>query len=121
MATPAKTVYVFGWYLIALAIALILAPNTILNLFGIPSTSEPWIRVVGLLAGVVGYYYLRASAAGFSEFFAWTVPVRIFALLFFCALVVLKLAPAVLVLFGVIDTLGAGWTWLAIRNSAPRA
>jgi hypothetical protein len=121
MTTSAKTVRIFGWYLLALSAALIVAPNVLLGLFGVPATNEVWIRVAGMLAGIVGYYYLRASAAGFGEFIAWTVPARISVLVFFCAFVALGLAPPILILFGVVDAAGAAWTWLAIRRSSARA
>ncbi len=34
-----------------------LAPNILLTTVGMPETAEVWIRVVGLLAGVLGVYY----------------------------------------------------------------
>ena len=117
MTTPAKTVLIFGWYLLALGAVLIIAPNVLLGLFGVPATNEVWIRVAGMLAGIIGYYYMRASATGFNEFIAWTVPARISVLVFFCAFVALELAPPILILFGAIDTAGAVWTWLAIRRT----
>lgn len=121
MTAPAKTVRIFGWYLLALSATLLIVPNVLLGLFSVPTTNEVWIRVAGMLAGIIGYYYLRASATGFSEFIAWTVPARISVLVFFCAFVVLGLAPPILVLFGAVDAAGAGWTWLAIRRQSSRA
>ncbi len=121
MTTPAKTIRIFGWYLLALSAALIIVPNLLLGLFGVAATNEVWIRVAGMLAGIIGYYYLRASATGFSEFFAWTVPVRLSVLAFFCAFVALKLAPPILIFFGAVDAAGAAWTWLAIRRPSARA
>jgi len=50
MSKAAFTVKAFGVYLVLLGIALVLVPNLLLGLFGIPSTSEVWIRVVVLLA-----------------------------------------------------------------------
>lgn len=120
MATPATTVRIFGIYLLALAGALIVAPNVLLGLFGFAATTEVWIRVVGMLVGLLGYYYLRAAAAGFSAFFAWTVPARFTVLGFFAAFVALGFAPPVLLLFGVIDAAAALWTWLAIRRAGVR-
>jgi len=121
VTTPATTIRVFAVYLLALAAALMVAPNTFLGWFGVPPTTDVWVRVVGMLAGFLGYYYLRITAAGLSEFYAWTVPVRISVLAFFGAFVVLGLAPPVLLVFAVVDAAGALWTWLAIRQAAPRA
>jgi hypothetical protein len=117
MVTPAVTLRVFSWYLFVLAAALILVPNHLLGLFGIPATTDVWIRVVGMLVGCLAFYYLRASQAALETFIAWTVPARLSVLLFFGAFVALGLAPAALILFGVVDALAALWTWRAFRRS----
>jgi glycopeptide antibiotics resistance protein len=121
MASPATTIRVFGIYLLALAAALMVAPNAFLGLFGVPETTDVWVRVVGMLAGFLGYYYLRAVAAGMSELYAWTVPARMSVLAFFGAFVALGLAPPSLLLFAAVDAAAAVWTWLAIRQAAARA
>lgn len=121
MPTPAMTVRVFSLYLFGLAAVLIFLPNVLLGLFGVPATTEVWVRVVGMMAGFLGYYYWRASSAGFSEFYAWTIPVRLSVLVFFAAFVALDLAPPILLLFGAVDAAGAIWTLLAMRRASPRA
>lgn len=117
MMTPAVTLRVFAYYLFALSAALILAPNTLLGFFGIPATTDVWIRVVGMLVGCLAFYYVRASHARLDAFYAWTVPARISVLLFFGVFVGLGLAPRALLLFGAVDALAALWTWLALRRS----
>jgi hypothetical protein len=99
----------------------VLAPNPFLGWFGVAATTDVWVRVVGMLAGFLGYYYLRASTAGLGEFYAWTVPVRISVLAFFGAFVALGLAPVALLFFGAVDAAGACWTWLAIRKARIQA
>jgi uncharacterized protein YjeT (DUF2065 family) len=67
MSAAAASILAFGIYLVALGTGLLLAPNGMLALFGRPSTSEPWLRVVGLVALVLGTYYAaaaRRSSAG---------------------------------------------------------
>ena len=76
MNKAALSVRVFGIYLIVLGAWLLLAPNVLLRLFGMAATDEVWIRVVGMLVGFLGTYYVRAAAARFTPFFAWTIPVR---------------------------------------------
>lgn len=117
MATPALTVRIFGGYLIVLGAVLMVAPNILLGLFGIAPVTDVWIRVVGMLVGFLGVYYLLAAAAGLTSFLAWTVPVRLSVFLFFGAFVLLQLAPPVLLAFAVVDAVGAIWTWLALRRS----
>ena len=98
MVTPAVTLRVFAYYLFALSAALMCAPNTLLGFFGIPATTDVWIRVVGMLVGCLAFYYVRASHARLDAFYAWTV-------------------PRALLLFGAVDALAALWTWLALRRS----
>lgn len=117
MTPAARSIQVFGAYLLLLGATLIAVPNLLLAVFGIPPTEEVWIRVVGMLAGILGVYYLRAASAGLTAFFGWTVPVRLSVPVFFAAFVALGLAPAVLLLFGAVDAAGALWTWSALKRN----
>lgn len=119
MTSPAFTVRCFGVYLLLLGAVLLVLPNTLLALFHVATTSEVWIRVVGMLVVFLGYYYVRAASAGLSTFFSWTVPVRLSVLAFFGIFVAVGVAPATLLLFAVADAAGALWTWAAIRRSRP--
>jgi hypothetical protein len=118
MSPAARSIQIFGLYLLALSLTLLLAPNLLLQTFGLPLTHDVWIRVVGMLVAFLGVYYLRAAATGLTAFFAWTVPVRASVLLFFGAFVALGFASPMLMLFAVVDALGAGWTWWALRRDA---
>lgn len=51
----------FGIYLIGLALVLMTIPNTLLAVFGIASTQENWIRVVGMLSGRIGVIDLAGA------------------------------------------------------------
>jgi hypothetical protein len=119
MAKPAFTIRVFGLYLLGLGALLVVAPNALLGVLGMPRSGEVWIHVVGMLAAFLGVYYVRAAAAGLMDFFRWTVPVRLSVPAFFGLFIGLLDAPAVLFLFGLVDAAGALWTWHALR--APRA
>ena len=116
MTAATRSIQVFGAYLVLLGLALLLSPNTLLGLFGIAPTGEVWIRVVGMLAGILGVYYLQAAHAGLATFYRWTRPIRLSVPLFFAALFAAGLAPPVLLLFGAVDAAGALWTWAALRR-----
>jgi hypothetical protein len=116
MSPAARSIEVFGIYLVLLGATLLLAPNLLLGAFGIAPTGEVWIRIVGMLAGFLGVYYLRAARAGLTAFYGWTVPVRLSVPVFFAGFVALGMAPAMLLLFGAIDAAGALWTWTALRR-----
>lgn len=115
MSRAAQSVFVFGLYLLGTAAALILAPNVLLGVLGIVATTEPWIRVLGLIVGVLGSYYVVAARADLTPFFRATVWARAIVMTGFAILAALSLAPVALVGLGVVDGLGALWTWSALR------
>ncbi len=118
MNSSTKSIQVFGVYLICLGLFLLVLPNLLLQTFGLGSTSEPWIRVLGVVVAALGYYYLIAAKSNSTAFFAATVYGRTWLLLAFIALVFLGLAKPMLILFGVVDFAGAAWTWNSLRGEA---
>lgn len=115
MSKVARTISVFGLYLIGLGVILLVGPNLLLGLFGVTQTTEVWIRVVGMLVFLLGCYYLLAARHELTQFFQWSVYIRASVILFFILLVLFNLADPPLILFGVIDLLGAIWTGLTLR------
>jgi hypothetical protein len=115
MTPAARSLQVFGIYLLVLAVGLGFVPNVLLVLFGMPPTQEVWIRVLGLLVGIVGAYYLIMAARSITPLYMPTVGARALAFVVLCALALLRLGPPQLALFGVVDLLGALWTWRALR------
>lgn len=73
MSKSAQSVFVFSVYLFVFGIILIVIPNVLLNLFSFPETNEVWIRVVGMLVFILGYYYFQASRSEIKKFFQWTI------------------------------------------------
>jgi hypothetical protein len=116
MSPAARSIRVFGAYLLLLALALLLSPNTLLGIFGMPPTDEVWIRVVGMLIGFLGFYYWQAARAELRALFRWTIPARLSVIAFFGAFVALGMAPPALLLFGAADAAAALWTWSALRR-----
>lgn len=117
MSNPAKSVFAFGLYLIGLGAILVVTPNALLALFGFPGTSEVWIRVVGMLLLILAFYDIQAARKELTGFFLWSVYARSSVIVFFIAFVLLGFVSPVLILFGVVDLLGAIWTGLALRSS----
>ncbi|MFY9260753.1 MAG: hypothetical protein WAO71_09625 [Gallionella sp.] len=115
MSKSAFSLRVFSIYLFALGSALVTIPNLLLSFFGIPETHEVWIRVVGVPVLVIGYIIFMASRIELFAVFRWSVPARLSVTAFFIAFAALKLAPPIIVLFGVIDAAGAIWTAACLR------
>ncbi len=110
------SIRVFGWYLVVLGAALMVAPNAVLAPFGIPPSPEGWVRVVGVLAVALGFYYGIAARTGFVPFYRATIAMRAFVFVAFGALALLHFAPPALALFGTIDLAGAAWTAAGLRR-----
>jgi hypothetical protein len=117
MSYSARTVFGFGIYLVILGITLIVVPNLLLGTFGLPATNEVWIRIVGMLVLILAFYYTQAARKELTNFLKWTVYARASVFVFFLGFVALGLAQPTLILFGVVDLLGAIWTGLALRSS----
>ena len=115
MSKAARSVLVFAAYLLLLGIWLMVSPNTMLRLFGMPAVEDVWIRVVGMLVVILSFYYSSAARAELADFFQWTVYARGSVILFFGVFVALGLAPPILLLFGVVDLLAAAWTQASLR------
>ena len=118
MTRAATTILVFGVYLLASGAALILMPNLLLGLVGLGTTTEVWIRVLGVVVLVLGGYYVQAARHEDVSFFRSTVWGRPVVLVLFIALALLRLAPPMLVGFGIVDVLGAIWTARALKSPA---
>ncbi|OVE78658.1 hypothetical protein BVY01_04830 [bacterium I07] len=119
MSNSGKSVFVFGIYLVVLGLGFLICPNFILNIFGIPETAEPWIRVMAMLLLFLAYYDVQAARSNFIDFFKWSVSARSSVIVFFLIFVLLDIAPPILILFGVIDLIAALWTAFELRRENP--
>lgn len=116
MSAAGLSVFVFGIYLIVNGLGFTFIPNTLLGLFGMAATTEPWIRVLGWVLVILGYYYTQTGRNNIYQFFIWTVYARFSVMVMFLLFYLLGWAPATLLIFGAIDLLGAIWTFLALRS-----
>jgi hypothetical protein len=118
MTRAARSVHVFGIYLLGTGAVLVGAPNTLLAILRLPPTSEPWIHVLGITVMAIGMYYMTGARAEQRAFLRATVWVRAFVFASLIVLAILNIAPPVLVGFGVVDAAGALWTRLSLREAA---
>jgi hypothetical protein len=118
MHPAAASVKYFGVYVIVTGLGLMLMPALVLAPLGVPAPTEVWIRVVGALATVVGYYYWACGTANAVAFFRATVGGRIAFAALMGLLIVLFSAPTQLVLFAAVDLAGAAWTARGLRGES---
>jgi len=119
MDRATTSIRVFGAYLVILGATLVAAPDLVLAPFGIPHSPEVWIRVVGVLAAVLGFYCNLAARFELVPFYRASVIARIFVFLSFAAFVLLGSAPPALALFGTVDLAAALWTASGLRSARP--
>ena len=121
MSKAARSVYVFGIYLLVLGGILIGSPNTLLALFRLPSTTEPWVHVLGVVVMAIGMLDVASARTEQTGFFRASVWVRLFVFASFIVLALIKIAPPVLVAFGLVDAIAALWTHASLRKTAGTA
>lgn len=115
MSKSAFSLRVFSTYMFILGSALVVIPNLLLSLFGMPETQEVWIRVVGVAILIIGYLDFMASGHDLRVYFRWSVQARLAVPIFLGGFVAMDFAPPVLLLFGAIDVAGAIWTAVCLR------
>lgn len=115
MSKSAKTLLYFSYYLFVVGIELTFIPNVFTKTAQLPVTDEPYIRVVGVLAFILGLYYYQAARHDLTPFLKASVWGRSVYLIAAVGLVVSAIAPPVFIVFGFLDALGAFWTWRMLR------
>ena len=108
------SIFIFGIYLIVVAVGFLIMPNTVLPMFKMPKTQEQWIRVLAVVLGALATYYIVAAMNNLTPIFWATVYVRFGVLVAFVGLVLVKKAKPTLIIFGIIDASGAVWTLLTL-------
>lgn len=114
--TPEVTIRVFGWYLALIALVLLLFPALLLSLAGLPPPTDRDYVMLGLVVGVLGFYYIRMAAARSDDFARATVIGRIAVFVGACVAAGLGAMEANYILFLILDVAGAVWTALALKR-----
>lgn len=120
MSAAARSLFVWGLYLVVMGGGLLLFPGALMRLFGLAESREVYPRVVGILYLILSYYMFRAARTELKPFFRWTVHARAPVFFIIAVFVVLKMAEPMLLLFGLLDLLGAVYTALALRRDGAR-
>jgi hypothetical protein len=115
MNSPSRSIVVFGIYVLLVGLGFLLLPNVVLPIFGFAQTGEVWIRVIGILAIALSLYYFYAAHNNDLPYFRISVVGRVWFFLAMTALALLNLGGPMLIGFGLVDLLAAGWTFMALR------
>jgi hypothetical protein len=118
MSNSAKSIFAFGVYAMANGISLLFFPALLMGILGMPPTTESWHKVVGVLATVLGMYYIAAALQNNIGFFKMTVWGRPLFFLGMVGIVLFYNGGAGLLLSGAIDLVTAGITAYLLRQEA---
>jgi hypothetical protein len=116
MNRAAVSVFAWGIYLIAAGLGFFIMPNVLLPIFRFSTTTEGWIRIVGLLVTIVGVYFIYCAQNNDLAFIRISAYGRVAFALGSLVLVLLKLIDPPILMIGALDTVGAIWTWLSLRS-----
>ena len=121
MSAAARSILVYSIYVFGLGATLMLVPNVPLPIFGLPQTTEVWIRVAGMTVIFLSIFYFIAARNEYRQLFEASVWIRFAVPVFFAAFIVAGFSPWNLILFTPLDVLFAIWTLVALRGTASPA
>lgn len=116
MTPAARSLFLFGIYVLVVGVAFIVAPLPLMVLLHLPAATVGWARVVGLLALVIGSYDTVAGKSGNLAHIRASIPVRIGFAAGTALLVLFAQMPPLVLLLGATDVAGAVWTAVALRS-----
>jgi hypothetical protein len=111
-----KSIYGQMAYSTISGLQLLFIPNVLLQNFSIAPTQDNWIRVLGMLALSLGFYYYNIARYGNDKIVWGTILGR----LAFCGgmvmLVFLKVLPLPALFFAGLETALALWSWKELKS-----
>ena len=104
-------------YVALTGISLIFMPNTLLGLFDLGSTSEVWIRILGLIVLSLAIVYYGILKSGNKEVVQTTVYSRLFVGAGIMIFALMGFSKMTLTLFAGVDIATAIWTYMELKKS----
>ncbi|MCZ8514542.1 hypothetical protein O9H85_19365 [Paenibacillus filicis] len=114
MSYPAKSVYYFSFYMMALSLTLLLVPNLLAPLLGYTEVNYIWIRVIGMFLLYLAFDYWVSAKEENLKFFYLTVYTRVTIILFMSFFVMMGWIKWIFIPLSLIDFSGALWTAYAL-------
>lgn len=115
--SPSKTIHYFAFYMVFEVVMLLWSPPAFLQMVGIAPGAALWLRVIaGIVAGLTIYYF-KISRAQIAALYPITVYERSTVFVATAGLYIFDALPLIVLLVGIVDLLGALWTWWAIART----
>jgi hypothetical protein len=121
MSRADVSVLVFGLYLFAEGLLLLLAPDLLLRVLGLPAALDSWPRAAGIACVVLALYYVLAVRVRLVAFYAFSVAGRLLQLVLFASVVAMGWMPALLLGPALVEAASGLWTLWALRRDAAGA
>ena len=113
------SIFWFGFWVLACGVFMMFFPALMLRAAGVTASNDVILRIQGMvLIFLAIYYFVAGRHPEFRPFYRVTVYTRASALPIVAAMVLLLHANPLIILFTVVDALGALWTALALRADA---
>jgi len=118
MSRAALSVFIFGIYLIIIAILFLFVPQILFSIVMVTTTPDVMSRLFGMILVLLAYYYIHVALdeEGMSKFFIWTFHTRASVIIFMIIFVALQFVSPIILIFGAIDLTGAIWIFWALRK-----
>lgn len=116
MTRAGKSIFYFGFWVLACGISLMFFPQFCLGIAGISLNDYFMVRLFGMILIYLAiYYFVAGRRPAFRALYLATVFTRSSALLIMIIFVLLGMAKPIVIGFTAVDALGALWTALALR------
>ena len=116
MSHAGRSMFWFGFWVLACGIFLMFLPGMMLRVARVTVSNDVILRIQGMvLIFLAIYYFVAGRHPEFRPLYRVTVYTRASALPVTAVMVLLLRANPLIILFTVVDALGALWTALALR------
>lgn len=116
MKQSTLSMLVFAIYMAFLSIAFVLIPAPFVTFFGFATPDPLWIRIFGVVLGILAFYYAMAIREQAFRFYYWTSLGRLALLPAYAVFVLAGIAPWIALVFGAFESGCAIWTGIALRR-----
>jgi hypothetical protein len=117
MTRAGKSIFYFGFWVLACGVSLMFFPKFCLDMVGITMPDYITVRLFGMVLVYLSiYYFVAGRNPAFRTLYLTTAFTRSSALLVVIIFVLLDMAKPIVICFVIVDALGALWTALALRK-----
>ncbi len=116
MKQSTLSMLVFAIYMAFVGIAFVVIPTPFVTFFGFAAPDPLWIRIFGVVLGILTFYYAMAIREQAFRFYYWTSLGRLALLPAYAVFVLAGIAPWIALVFGAFESGCAIWTGIALRR-----